>query len=302
MVKENSVSTIKTKKGIGSGAILYNKKLSKRAKIELNIKRVFLIFSILLLMFPVFAIITASLSTGTSFMQKNLIPESITFNNYIKAFSDEVGFSKWMLNTTFVAVTVALFQLFLTIPSAFAFSKLKFKGKSKWLMFLIILQMFPSSMTIPAILSIAYKVPFGMDNLLFLALILCAGSAYNIWLMKGFIDGIPNDLEEAARIDGATTWQVFTKIILPLAKSMAVVIFFFAFIAVYSEFVFSAALIKNKDLLTVVVGMKSFTAGKLTDWPMYSACSILISVPLAIVFVSIQRFIAKGLVAGAVKE
>lgn len=92
-------------------------------------------------------------------------------------------------------------------------------------MFLIILQMFPSSMTVPAILSIAYKVPFGMDNLLFLALILCAGSAYNIWLMKGFIDGIPNDLEEAARIDGATTWQVFTKIILPLAKSMAVVIF-----------------------------------------------------------------------------
>lgn len=116
MVKENSVSTIKTKKGIG---------LSKRAKIELNIKRVFLIFSILLLMFPVFAIITASLSTGTSFMQKNLIPESITFNNYIKAFSDEVGFSKWMLNTTFVAVTVALFQLFFDDTISICFFKTK---------------------------------------------------------------------------------------------------------------------------------------------------------------------------------
>ncbi len=300
MVNENlcSVTNIKKRKI----ETVYKGKLSKRAKFELNIKRIFLICSIVVLMFPVFAIITASLSTGTSFMQKNIIPDSITFDNYIKAFSVEVGFSKWMINTTFVAVIVGFLQLILTIPAAYVFSKLKFRGKSKWLMFLIILQMFPSSMTVPAILSIAYKIPFGMDNLLFLALILCAGSAYNIWLMKGFIDGIPNELEEAARIDGATTWQVFTKVILPLAKSMAVVIFFFAFIAVYSEFVFSAALIKNKDLLTVVVGMKSFTSGKLTDWPMYSACSILISVPIAIVFVSIQKFISKGLVAGAVKE
>lgn len=280
----------------------YKKKLSKREKMELTLKRIFLICSVLILMFPVFAIITASLSTGTSFMQKNIIPDSITFNNYIKAFSPQVGFTKWMVNTTVVALIVAFIQLVLTFPAAFAFSKLKFRGRNKWLMFLIILQMFPSSMTVPAILSVAYKIPFGMDNLLFLSLILCAGSAYNIWLMKGFMDGIPNELEEAARIDGATTWQVFSKIIVPLAKSMGVVIFFFAFIAVYSEFVFSAALIKNKDLLTLVVGLKSFTAGKLTDWPMYSACSILISVPLAAIFVAIQRFISKGLVAGAVKE
>lgn len=282
--------------------VYYKKKISKREKIELNLKRAFLICSLLVLMFPVFAVITASLSTGTSFMQKNIIPDSITINNYIKAFSPEIGFTKWMVNTTFVAVIVATLQLALTFPASYAFSKLKFRGRNKWLMFLIILQMFPSSMTVPAILSVAYKIPFGMDNLLFLALILCAGSAYNIWLMKGFMDGIPNELEEAARIDGATTWQVFTKIILPLAKSMGVVIFFFAFIAVYSEFVFSAALVKNKDLLTLVVGLKTFTSGKLTDWPMYSACSILISVPLAVIFVAIQKFISKGLVAGAVKE
>lgn len=282
--------------------IRYKNKISKREKIELLFKRIFLICSVIILMFPVFAIITASLSTGTSFMQKRIIPDGITLNNYIKAFSPQVGFTKWMINTTIVAVIVATLQLALTFPAAYAFSKLKFNGKNKWLMFLIILQMFPASMTVPAVLSVAYKIPFGMDNLLFLAIILCAGSAYNIWLMKGFMDGIPNELEEAARIDGATTWQVFTKIILPLAKSMGVVIFFFAFIAVYSEFVFSAALIKNKDLITLVVGLKTFTAGKMTDWPMYSACSILISVPLAIIFVAIQKFISKGLVAGAVKE
>ena len=283
--------------------IKYKKKISKKERIELWIKRIFLIASVIVVIFPVFAIISASLSTGTSFMQKNIIPDSITFKNYTKALSENVGFLKWMRNTTFVATVVASFQLVLTIPSAFAFSKLKFKGRNKLLMVLLILQMFPASMTVPAILSVAYKVPFGMDNLLFLSLILCAGSAYNIWLMKGFIDGIPNELEEAARIDGATTWQTFIKIILPLSKSMAVVIFFFAFIAVYGEFVFSSALIKDKDLTTLIVGLKSFTnGGSLTDWPMYSACSIMISVPLAVIFVAIQKFISEGLVAGAVKE
>lgn len=286
-----------------SQKIKYKRKLSKRERIELWIKRIFLIAAVIVVIFPVFAIISASLSTGTSFMQKNIIPDSITFENYAKALSENVGFVKWMRNTTFVAIVVALFQLVLTLPSAFAFSKFKFKGRNKLLIVLLILQMFPGSMTVPAILSVAYKIPFGMDNLLFLSLILCAGNAYNIWLMKGFMDGIPIELEEAARIDGATTWQTFMKIILPLSKSMAVVIFFFAFIAVYGEFVFSSALIKDKDLTMLVVGLKSFTnGGSLTDWPMYSACSIMVSVPLAIIFVVIQKFISEGLVAGSVKE
>lgn len=282
--------------------LVYKKRITKREVMELWGKRIFLITSILIIIFPIFAIISASLSTGTSFMQKNLIPETITFENYQKALSENVGFIKWMANTTFVALLVSTIQLAMTLPAAFAFSRLKFKGRKKGLMILLVLQMFPTIMSVPAILAIAYKLPFGMDNLIFLSLILCAGSAYNIWLMKGYIDGLPKELDEAAKVDGATVWQVFTKIILPLTKSMSVVIFFFSFIAIYGEFVFSASLLKDKDLKTLVIGLKSFTAGKLTDWPMYSACSIMISIPLAILFVAIQKFISKGLVSGAVKE
>lgn len=282
--------------------LVYKKKVTKREVMELWGKRIFLITSILIIIFPIFAIISASFSTGTSFMQKNLIPETITFENYQKALSENVGFIKWMANTTFIALLVSTIQLAMTLPAAFAFSRLKFKGRKKGLMILLVLQMFPTIMSVPAILAIAYKLPFGMDNLIFLSLILCAGSAYNIWLMKGYIDGLPKELDEAAKVDGATVWQVFTKIILPLTKSMSVVIFFFSFIAIYGEFVFSASLLKDKDLKTLVIGLKSFTAGKLTDWPMYSACSIMISIPLAILFVAIQKFISKGLVSGAVKE
>jgi ABC-type maltose transport systems, permease component len=282
--------------------LVYKKRITKRERIELWGKRIFLIISILIIIFPIFAIISASLSTGTSFMQKNLIPTTITFENYTKALSENVGFVKWMINTTFVAVLVSAIQLAMTLPAAFAFSRLKFKGRKKGLMMLLILQMFPTIMSVPAILAVAYKLPFGMDNLIFLSLILSAGSAYNIWLMKGYIDGLPKELDEAAKVDGATVWQVFTKIILPLTKSMSVVIFFFSFIAIYGEFVFSASLLKDKDLKTLVIGLKSFTAGKLTDWPMYSACSIMVSIPLAVLFVAIQKFISKGLVSGAVKE
>ena len=249
--------------------LVYKKRITKREIMELWGKRIFLITSILIIIFPIFAIISASLSTGTSFMQKNLIPETITFENYQKALSENVGFIKWMANTTFVALLVSTIQLAMTLPAAFAFSRLKFKGRKKGLMILLVLQMFPTIMSVPAILAIAYKLPFGMDNLIFLSLILCAGSAYNIWLMKGYIDGLPKELDEAAKVDGATVWQVFTKIILPLTKSMSVVIFFFSFIAIYGEFVFSASLLKDKDLKTLVIGLKSFTAGKLTDWPMY---------------------------------
>lgn len=282
--------------------LVYKKRITRRERIELWAKRIFLIVSILIIIFPIFAIVSASLSTGTSFMQKNLIPTNITFENYTKALSENVGFVKWMINTTFVAVLVSTIQLAMTLPAAFAFSRLKFKGRKKGLMMLLILQMFPTIMSVPAILAVAYKLPFGMDNLIFLSLILSAGSAYNIWLMKGYIDGLPKELDEAAKVDGATVWQVFTKIILPLTKSMSVVIFFFSFIAIYGEFVFSASLLKDKDLKTLVIGLKSFTSGKLTDWPMYSACSIMVSIPLAVLFVAIQKFISKGLVSGAVKE
>lgn len=282
--------------------LVYKRKLSRSKRINLWIKRIILWICIIIILFPLFSIITASLSKGTSFMQRDLIPKEITFQNYIDAIKADCGFVTWMKNTLFVATLVSLVQLAMTLPAAFAFSRLKFIGRRKGLMTLIILQMFPASMMVPAILSVAYKVPFGMDNLLFLSVVLCSGSAYNIWLMKGYIDGIPIELDEAARADGATTWQIFIKIILPLTKSMCVVIFFFSFIGVFGEFIFSSALIKDAECKTLVVGLKGLMAGKVTNWPQYAADSVMASIPLAILFAAIQKFISKGLVAGAVKE
>ncbi|GAA0085707.1 sugar ABC transporter permease [Clostridium sp. CTA-7] len=302
MAESNLNIKVKNKESITVYNLQYKRKISVRERSILWIKRIFIWISILVILFPVFAIVSASISSGTSFMQKSLIPQTITFENYKAVLLNNNGFLKWMVNTTFVALLVSTAQILMTLPAAYAFSRFKFRGKKKGLMGLLIIQMFPASMTVPAILAVAYKFQYGMDNLWFLSLILCTGSAYNIWLMKGFMDGLPKELDEAAKVDGATTWQVFTNIILPLSKPMAVVIFFFSFIGLFGEFVFSSALIKEKSMRLVVVGLKGLMGDKVTNWPQYAAASVMVSIPLAIVFMSIQRFIASGLVAGAVKE
>lgn len=302
MAESNLNIKVKNKESITVYNLQYKRKISVRERSILWIKRIFIWISILVILFPVFAIVSASISSGTSFMQKSLIPQTITFENYKAVLLNNNGFLKWMVNTTFVALLVSTAQILMTLPAAYAFSRFKFRGKKKGLMGLLIIQMFPASMTVPAILAVAYKFQYGMDNLWFLSLILCTGSAYNIWLMKGFMDGLPKELDEAAKVDGATTWQVFTNIILPLSKPMAVVIFFFSFIGLFGEFVFSSALIKEKSMRLVVVGLKGLMGDKVTNWPQYAAASVMVSIPLAIVFMSIQKFIASGLVAGAVKE
>ncbi|MGL5244059.1 MAG: ABC transporter permease subunit, partial [Sarcina sp.] len=183
----------------------------------------------------------------------------------------------------------------------FAFSKLKFKGKNKGLMMLLLLQMFPAAMALPAILGIAYRLG-GMDNIWTLVIIQCGGSAYNIWLLKGFIDGIPTDLMEAAYVDGATTFQAFLKIVLPLTRNMLIVIFLFSFIAAYSEFIFASALMKDPEVQTISTGLRQFINNKFSaNWTQYSAAAIMSSVPIVVLFMAAQKFIAKGLVAGSVK-
>ncbi|MBU3108088.1 sugar ABC transporter permease [Clostridium gasigenes] len=281
---------------------IYKVKLKKQDKIKLWASRVFLWISILIIAFPIWAIISASLSPGTSFYENGIIPKAVTFDNYINVLKN-TDFLIWIKNSLILCLFVSIIQVIMTLPAAYSFSRLRFVGKKYGLMTLLILQMFPATMAIPAILSVAYKLPFGMDNLPFLVLVLCGSSAYNIWLMKGFVDGIPKELDEAALVDGASHFKIFTKIIIPLAKPMLIVIFFFSFIGVFGEFMISAALLKSPQVKTLVLGLNGMMkSGSTTSWPVYAAASVMATIPLTVIFISIQKFIAKGLVAGAVKE
>ena len=168
-------------------------------------------------------------------------------------------------------------------------------------MALLILQMFPTTMALPAIITVCMQLGF-MDHLFTIILLQAGGSAYNIWLMKGYMDGIPDDLVEAAYVDGATTLQVFTKIVLPLMRNMLLVVFLFAFINAYSEFIYSKALLKDASVQTLATGLQSFIKDKFSsNWTQYSAAAILSSVPVVALFMGLQKYVATGLTAGSVK-
>ncbi|WP_234122063.1 sugar ABC transporter permease [Clostridium hydrogenum] len=268
---------------------------------KLWLSRIFIWVIIVMILFPLVAVIAASLAKGQAFSQAGRIfPKEITFDNYINVIK-QTDFLIWVKNSLFLCVSVSLIQLVITAPASFAFSRLKFWGRRKGLMSLLILQMFPQVMALPSILALAFKLGF-MDHLGALVILMCGGSAYNIWLLKGFMDGIPKELDEAAYVDGASTFQTFIKIVLPLTKSMLVVIFIFAFIGTYGEFILTSALMKDSSVQTVATGLQQFVNNKFsTNWTEFSAAAVMASLPIMIVFSLSQKFIAKGLVAGAVK-
>ena len=285
---------------ISNEELKYVKKIKPSEKRIAWASRVVIWIMMLIVLVPIMAVLSASMAKGNSFTQMSIFPTTFTMDNYIKVLT-ETKFLIWVENSLIVCLSVAILQLFMTIPAAFAFSKLKFKGRKYGLMGLLILQMFPTTMALPAILSVAYNYDM-MDKLGGLIILLAVGSAYNIWLMKGYMDGVPKELSEAAYIDGATTFQVFTKIILPLIKNMIIVIFIFAFVGAYSEFLFTSALIKDPFVETLATGMRGFIKDKYSaNWTQYSAAAMMASLPVVIISVFSQKFFAQGLTAGSVK-
>lgn len=283
-----------------SKELKYVKKIKPSARRVAWASRVILWIMIAIVLIPILAVVSASLAKGQTFTQASIFPKTITFENYVKVITT-TKFLIWVKNSVFLCASVAVIQLMLTVPAAFAFSKLKFKGRKYGLMSLLLLQMFPSAMALPAILGVAYRFNM-MDKLWGLILLLAGGSAYNIWLMKGYVDGIPKELTESAYIDGATTFQAFIKIVLPLIKNMMIVIFIFSFVGTYSEFFLTSALIKDADTQTVATGLRTFIDNKYSaNWTQFSAAAIMSSIPVVAIFVASQKFFAQGLTAGAVK-
>ncbi|HII4464877.1 TPA: sugar ABC transporter permease [Clostridium perfringens] len=294
-------SKVQKKSGIVTTSELkYERKLRPAERRMAWISRIFIWFMLLVVLFPVFAVVSASMAKGEVFTQTTLIPSAWTLENYAKVLT-ETNFLIWVKNSLIICVVVSVIQLLLTVPMAFAFSRLKFWGRKNGLMMLLLLQMFPAAMSLPAILALAYRLD-GMDHIITLIIIQAGAGAFNVWLLKGAIDGIPKELTEAAYVDGASTFQTFTMIIIPLLRNMLLVIFLFTFIGAYSEFIFASALLKSPESLTLAVGMQQFITNNFSaNWTQYSAAAIMASIPIVAFATIAQKYMAKGLTAGSVK-
>lgn len=280
--------------------VQYKEKISASEKRSLWMSRIIIWVSIVVVLFPAVWILMSSFSAGDSFFLSTLFPKKFSTEHYVALFK-ETNYTLWVWNSLKLCLVVATIQLVMTSLAAYAFSRMRFKGRKYGLMSLLVLQVFPSSMAVSGYYILVYE--FGLVNSsLALILVLAGGSAYNIWLLKSYVDGIPVDLDEAAMIDGANHFQIFYRIILPLASPQLAVIFLFSFIATYSEYVITSIFMQTPSSMTLALGLQSFISDQFgAHWTMFSAAAVLSSLPIMIVFMCLQRFIQSGLVSGGVK-
>ncbi|MFO7882440.1 MAG: ABC transporter permease subunit [Kosmotogaceae bacterium] len=215
-------------------------------------------------------------------------------------------FMKWLFNSILIALSVAIISVLVAAFAAYPFSRMRFFGRSQGLLFLLLIQMFPTVMFMIAIYSLLQflgnYVPFlGLDTITGMIFIYCGNIAFNIWLIKGYFDTIPDSLEESALIDGANRLQTFWKIVLPLARPILAVIAILTFMNVFNEFVMASIILQSIDKWTYAVGLQQFSGRFEASWGPFTAAALIGAIPMLTFFLLLQDQIVGGLTKGSVK-
>lgn len=260
--------------------------------------------------FPILWVISAAFSDGNLNSQQ-LIPENPSLNNFRVLMSDpgHPPFWRWFYNSMFVGVLTASGTVFLCACAAYAFSRLRFRGRRPGLLALLLVQMFPNLLAIVALFLFMTRVKgmflgIGLGTTWGLIFIYLGGAlGVNTWLMKGFFDTLPKELDESAKVDGATHAQIFFMIVLPLAAPVLAVIGLLSFVMSQAEFLVADVILgQNNDQRTVAVGLSRYVlAGFDNRWGPFAAGALIAAVPVVVLFLFLQRFIVSGLTSGAVK-
>nr|MSZ50955.1 ABC transporter permease subunit [Actinomycetota bacterium] len=258
-------------------------------------------------LFPLYLVVLSSLNTGGSLQLTSFLPRQTSLENFRLLFNDDrIPYLTWVKNSLMIASTVALSSVFIGAASAFAFSRLRFKGKKFGIQLLLLVQMFPAVLALSAVYVIMERVfsfapSIGLGSQAGLILVYLGGSmGVNIWLLKGFVDSIPAELDEAAKIDGASAAQTYWLIFIPLATPVLAVVCLLSFIGTFNEFIMARLFLIEMDTRTVAVGLQQFVGGQYsTNWGPFAAGSILASIPIVIIFLSLQKYIVNGLTAGS---
>ena len=266
---------------------------------------IFLIIMSIFWLIPFIGIVLESLRCESTGQVAYFIPQQFGFDNYIRLF--ESDFPKWFLNTLLMGVVVSVLQTVFILSMSYTLSRLRFKGRKTLMNFMLILGMFPGFLTMILI----YKVfaDLGLTESMApvgLIIVYCASSGMGYYVSKGFFDTIPKSLDEAARVDGATRWQVFYKVIMPLSKPIIIYTILMGLMAPWGDYMLARFLINNNnDGTNVAVGMYKWIKGSgdslYQNYTMFCAAGVVVSVPVTIVFMSLQKYYVEGVTGGAVK-
>ncbi len=273
---------------------------------------------LLVSLFPVVYIVSSSFNRDQTLGGASIVPTHVTLDNFSNLLQNNVTTSgggkadapyiNWYVNSVIIAAATAIITLILSSLAAYAFSRFRFKGRRLGMMTLLLIQMFPQFLAIVAIYLIVLNVGnifpvIGINTLVGVTVVYLGGAlGVQAWLLKGFFDTIPTELDESARVDGATAGQIFWGVVLPLAAPVLVVVALISFVGTLNEYVIASALLQTTDHFTLPVGMRGFIDQEYGQrWGPFAAGTLLAALPVAALFLFLQKYIISGLTSGSVK-
>ncbi|MGG9039704.1 sugar ABC transporter permease [Klebsiella pneumoniae] len=241
----------------------------KREKwIRLSLSWLVVILVSVVIIYPLVWTVGASLNAGNSLLSTSIIPENVSFQHYADLFNGNVNYLTWYWNSMKISFLTMVLTLISVSFTAYAFSRFRFKGRQNGLMLFLLLQMIPM----------------------------------NTWLMKGYLDAIPKDLDESARMDGASSFRIFIEIIMPLSRPILAVVALFSFTGPLGDFILSSTILRTPDKYTLPIGLYNLVAQKMgASYTTYAAGAVLIAVPVAILYLALQKYFVSGLTSGSTK-
>jgi maltose/maltodextrin transport system permease protein len=290
---------------------------SKKERWRVLAAHVFLCALVGFTIFPLLAIFSISLRPG-NFSTGSLIPSEISFEHWKLALGIPYQAAdgslvqppfpvlKWLWNSIKIATISSFLIVAISTTAAYAFARLKFRFKESVLTSMLLLQMFPAVLALVAIYAIfeaigTYVPALGIETHAAVILAYVGGIAMHIWTIRGYFENIPTEIEECAKVDGATQWQAFRYVLLPMSVPILMVVFVLAFIGTIVEYPVASILLREESNLTLAVGSRYYLQDQKYLWGDFAAAAVLAGVPITAVFLVAQRWIVSGLTAGGVK-
>jgi arabinogalactan oligomer/maltooligosaccharide transport system permease protein len=228
-------------------------------------------------------------------------PAHLSMSNFVSVFTEQ-PFARWLLNSVIVATATTILGVFLACTAAYAFSRFRFPGRRVGLMSFLVSQMFPGTlMLIPLYIIIVQWLGLGSNFIGLILIYSITGIPFCVWMLKGYFDTIPKELEESALMDGASAATIFYRIVLPLAKPAVAVTALFSFMTAWNEFIQAATFMDKANMYTAPVGLRFFVGGFSQQWGFFAAGAIVTAIPIVVLFLFLQKYLVSGLTAGAVK-
>ncbi|WP_212768943.1 sugar ABC transporter permease [Pectobacterium versatile] len=270
--------------------------------IKLGLTYLLLTIVAVIIIYPLIWTVGASLNPGNSLLNTSIIPDNFSFIHYEELFNGQIDYAAWYWNSMKISFLTMILTLVSVSFTAYSFSRFRFRGRQNGLMLFLLLQMIPQFSALIAIFVLAQMLGL-VNSHIALVLVYVGGIIpMNTYLMKGYLDAIPKDLDESARMDGAGNFRIFIEIIMPLSKPIIAVIALFSFTGPLGDFILSSTILRTPDQYTLPIGLYNLVSQKMgASYTTYAAGAVLIAVPVAILYLSLQKYFVSGLTSGGTK-